>query len=72
MLRNVTAATAKKKFNISLQLMPNKMISFPYEVKITHSDFCYYGIYYGVLIKIDTVQAFFYFWYYGIRMHGVA
>ena len=26
--------------------MPNKMVLFPYEIKITHSDFCYYGIYY--------------------------
>ena len=25
--------------------MPNKMISFPYEIKIIRSDFCYYGIY---------------------------
>ena len=27
--------------------MPNKMIPFSYEIKITHSDFCYYGIYYS-------------------------
>ena len=27
--------------------MPNKMIPFPYEIKITHSDFCYYGIHYS-------------------------
>ena len=27
--------------------MPNKMIPFPYEIKISHSDFCYYGIYYS-------------------------
>ena len=27
--------------------MPNKMIPFPYEIKITHSDFCYNGIYYS-------------------------
>ena len=27
--------------------MPNKMIPFPTEIKITHSDFCYYGIYYS-------------------------
>ena len=27
--------------------MPNKMIPFPYEIKITHSEFCYYGIYYS-------------------------
>ena len=25
--------------------MPNKMIPFPYEIKLTHSDFCYDGIY---------------------------
>ena len=27
--------------------MPNKMIPFPCEIKITPSDFCYYGIYYS-------------------------
>ena len=27
--------------------MPNKMIPFPYDKKITHFDFCYYGIYYS-------------------------
>ena len=27
--------------------MPNKMIPFPYEIKITHSDFCYFGIFYS-------------------------
>ena len=27
--------------------MPNKMVTFPYEVKITHSDFCFYDIYYS-------------------------
>ena len=37
--------------------MPNKTISFRYEIKITHSDFCYYVI---ILIKIDTVKAFFF------------
>ena len=26
--------------------MSNKMIPFPNELKITHSDFFYYGIYY--------------------------
>ena len=26
--------------------MPNKMIPFPYKIKIT-PDFCYYGIYYS-------------------------
>ena len=33
------------KKNINLQLMPDKMIPFPYEIKVTYSDFCYYGIY---------------------------
>ena len=27
--------------------MPNKMIPFPYGIKITHSDFSYCGIYYS-------------------------
>ena len=27
--------------------MLNKMIPFPCEIKITHSDFCYYSIYYS-------------------------
>ena len=27
--------------------MSNKMISFPYEIKITHFDFGYYSIYYS-------------------------
>ena len=27
--------------------MPNKMIPFPCEIKITYCDFCYYGIYYS-------------------------
>ena len=27
--------------------MPSKMIPFPYEIKITHPDFCYNGIYYS-------------------------
>ena len=27
--------------------MPNKMIPFSYEKKITQSGFCYYGIYYS-------------------------
>ena len=27
--------------------MPNEMIPFPYEIKITHSDFCCCGIYYS-------------------------
>ena len=27
--------------------MPNKMIRIPYEIKITHSDLCSYGIYYS-------------------------
>ena len=28
--------------------MPNKMIPLPCEIKITHSDFCYHGIYYSI------------------------
>ena len=27
--------------------MPNKMIPFPQQLKITHFDFCYYSIYYS-------------------------
>ena len=27
--------------------MPSKMIPFAFEIKITHFDFCYYGIYYS-------------------------
>ena len=27
--------------------MPNEMIPFSFEIKITHSYFCYYGIYYS-------------------------
>ena len=40
--------------------MPYKMIPFPYEIKITHSDFCYYMVF-TFLIKIDTVEAFYFF-----------
>ena len=42
--------------------LPNKMIPFPNEIKITHSDFCYYAAWYifTILIKIDRVEAFFY------------
>ena len=43
----VNSLIQKKKINIKLQLMPNKMIPFPYEIKITHSDFCYYDIYFS-------------------------
>ena len=51
--------------------MPNKMIPFPYEIKITHSDFCYYFVF-TIVIKIDRVEAFFFFFnYYGIKRHGV-
>ena len=57
--------------------MPNKMIPFSYEIKITHSDFCCYGtVLITILIKIDAVEAFFdfilYFYYYGIKTHCVA
>ena len=31
--------------------MPNKMIPFPYEIKITQSDFCCYGIYYSIKFR---------------------
>ena len=55
--------------------MPNKIIPFPYEIKITHSDFCYYGIYYsnkdrhsGSLFFI----LFFCLYYYDIKTHGAA
>ena len=27
--------------------MPNKMIPFPHEIKITRPDFCYYVVYYS-------------------------
>ena len=37
----------KKKININLQLMSNKAIPFQNEIKLIHSDFCYYGIYYS-------------------------
>ena len=51
------------------------MIPFPYEIKLAHSDFCYYMVF-TILIKTDRVEAFFilffYFYYYGIRTHGVA
>ena len=54
--------------------MHKKMIPFPYEIKIAHSDFCYCSIYYsnkdwqsGSLFIL-----FFYFYYYVIRTHGVA
>ena len=60
---------------LRLWLMPNKMISFPYEIKITHSVFCYYMVF-TILLKTDKVEApfilFFYFYYYDIRTHGVA
>ena len=41
--------------------MPNKMIPFPYKIKITHFDFCYYVT---ILLKINTVEAFFIFFFY--------
>ena len=31
--------------------MLNKMISFPYEIKIAHSDFCCFGIYYSIKLR---------------------
>ena len=55
--------------------MPNKMIPFPYQIKITHFDFCYHSIYYsnkdrqsGSLFLFYS----FYVYYYGIRTPGVA
>ena len=44
--------------------MPNKMIPFPYEIKITHSDFCCYSIYCTILIEIDRAEAFFLFYFF--------
>ena len=44
---------------INLQLMTNKMIPFPFEIKITHSDFSHYV--FTILFKIDGVEALFYF-----------
>ena len=55
--------------------MPNKMIPFPNEIKLTHSDFCYYVIYYSNKDKQSGsifFILFFYFYYYGIRTLGVA
>ena len=55
--------------------MPNKMIPFPYQNKITHSDFCYSGIYYSSKDRQSEslfLFHFFYFYYGSIRTHGVA
>ena len=41
--------------------MPNKMIPFSYEIKITHSDFCYYGIYYSKKDRHSGSLFLFYF-----------
>ena len=62
-MKDVKILQLKKKFNINLQLMPNEMIPFPYEIKITHSDICY---------RHSETSLFFYFYYYGIKTHGVA
>ena len=51
------------------------MIPFPYEMNITHSDFCYYDIYYSnkdCHSGSSFFLIFFDFYYYGIRTHGVA
>ena len=39
--------------------MPDKMIPFPYEIKVTQSDFCHYGIYYSN--KDRHIGSLFYF-----------
>ena len=63
------------KLELNLQLMPNKIIPCPYEIKLTHSDFCCYGFYYSYedrQCRSLFLFYFFYFYYYGIRTHGVA
>ena len=65
----------KKKFSINLKLMPNKMIPFLFEIKITHSDFCFYGIYYSDKERQSGTFFLFYFIisiFIGIRTHCVA
>ena len=54
--------------------MPNKMIPFRYEIKITYSDFCCYDIYYSNKDRQSESFCilFFYFFYYGIKTHGAA
>ena len=53
--------------------MPNEMIPFSFEIKITHSYFCYYGIYYSNKDgQNESLFLIYFFYYYGIRMHGVA
>ena len=55
--------------------MHKKTIPFPYEIKITHSDFCNYSIYYSNKDRRSGslfILLFFYFYFYGIRTHGVA
>ena len=42
--------------------MPNKTILFPFEIKIAHSDFCFYGIYYFNKDRpSESLFLFFYF-----------
>ena len=55
--------------------MPNKMIPFPYEIKVSHSDFCYCSIRYSNKDKHSASLffiLFFYFSFYNIRTRGVA
>ena len=47
--------------------MPNEMIPFPYEIKLILISVT---MVFTILIKVDRVEAFF-FYYYGIRTHGV-
>ena len=41
--------------------MPNKMIPFPYEIKITHSDLRYNGIFYSIKNRRSGSLFIFYF-----------
>ena len=46
------------------------MIPFPYELKITHSDFCYYGIYYFNKDRQSGSLFLFYFFIFMIMALG--
>ena len=55
--------------------MPNEMILFSPEIKITHSDFCYYGIYYSNKDRRSGDLILFLFFIsilMALRTHGVA
>ena len=55
--------------------MPYKITPFSYEIKITQFDFCYYGIYYSNKDRHSEslfFTLFFYFYYNGIKTHGMA